>query len=305
MKNGLRLLAGGAAATLAVALGGCSATEETETQTVRLGVVPTETLEATLAVWSTFYALFEEETGMQLELFEATNVAPVVEATIAGDLDLIMLGPFAQVLARDNGAEIETVGYLIDTPEDAENTSVGLSLADGGVKDIADLAGKDVCFVDPGSASGYLFPAAGFLDEGIDPEEDLNALFVGDHISAVDAMVAGECEAVFTYSANDVYVSAPDDFNRFWQEEVPNPGFSISKELDSDTRQVIVDAMLKINGDLADERGLCTDENTVPGPDGPVCQALGASWGVVAADDSYWESLRWVCEKTKAPACEE
>lgn len=298
-----RALTGVTVAAIALAMVGCGTAQPAEPQTLRFGVVPTETLESTVQAWAAFTEIFEEDIGMKLEMFEATSVAPVVESTIAGDLDLVMLGPFAQVLARDNGAELETVGHVIDAPDDIENTSVGLTRSDSTATSLADLAGEDVCFVEPGSATGYLFPAGGLLDLGIDPETDLNALFVGDHVSAVDAMVEGECAAVFTFGGNEAFVRAPAEFTKFWEEDVPNPGFSISTNLDADTRKLVADTVLKMNGDLAEERGLCTDDNTVPGANGPLCRPVGASWGVLSADDSYWEALREVCQKTRAPAC--
>lgn len=299
-----RALLSGAAITLAVALVGCASGDEPNAQVIRLGVVPAETSEATLSSWAIFTELFEQETGMEIEMFEATNLAPVVEAAIAGDLDLMMLGPFAQVLARDNGAKIDTVGALIESPEKEESSSMALTRADSNVMALKDLVGEDVCFIDPGSASGYLFPAGGFLEEGIDPETDINPIFVGDHVSALDAMLAGECAGVFTFGGNEAVARNPEAFTKIWEVEIPSPGFSISTELDADLRKKVVDAILKINGDLAEEQGLCTDDTRVPGENGPVCHAVDVFWGSIPKDESYWEPLREVCKATQAPACE-
>lgn len=306
MKRRSRVLIGGLSVALTAGLVACSGeAEPLETSVIRMGVVPAETAEATLSYWTIFNELFEEETGMTIEVFEATSVPPVVEAAIAGDLDLMMVGPFAQILARDNGAAFETIGAMLDSPTSPNNTSVGLTLADSEVTSISDLRGEDVCFIDPGSATGYLFPAAEFLDQGIDPETELQALFVGDHISAVDVMADGECAAVFTFGGNEALIREPEKYRKLWETEVPNPGFSISTQLDETTRTAVVDAVLKINGDLAEERGLCTEDRMVPDVDGPICHAVGAGWGVEPRDDSYWEPLREVCAATKAPACEE
>ena len=305
-----KTIAGGAVALLALALAGCSGgaagpADGDEVETIRLGVVPAETVEATLSSYSTFVSLFEEETGYEIEFFEATNVAPVIEATIAGDLDLVMLGPFAQVMARDNGAGITTVGPLVDSPWVHDNTSIGLTLADSGLSSVKDLKGKDVCFIDPASATGYLFPAAAFLDAGIDPETDINPLFIGDHTSAVQAMAAGECAAAFTHGTNLEYIANPDKFTKIFDQVVPSPGFSVSTKLPDDVRKKVTDAVLKINGDLALERDVCPADMTFEDEEhGVYCHAVDVFWGAVPEDDSYWEPLRAVCEKTRAPACE-
>lgn len=303
-----KTIAGGAIGLLALALAGCggeASEPAADIDTIRLGVVPAETVEATLSSYSTFTSLFEEETGYQIEFFEATNVAPVVEATIAGDLDLVMLGPFAQVMARDNGAEITTIGPLVDSPWTHDNTSIGLTLADSGLSSVADLKGKDVCFIDPASATGYLFPAAAFLEAGMDPETDVNALFIGDHTSAVQAMAAGECAAAFTHGTNLEFVADPDKFTKIFDQVVPAPGFSVSTRLPDDVREKVTNAVIKINGDLALERDVCPADMIFEDEEhGIYCHAVDVFWGVVPQDDSYWESLRVVCEKTRAPACE-
>lgn len=293
-------------AASALLLAGCSSPAAPQApDTIRFGVVPADTAEATLSNYEVFIELFEQETGMNIELFEATSLAPVVEATIAGDLDLVMLGPFAQVMARDNGAKIETVGALIDDPALPEAYSMGIVRSDSEFDSLEDLGGQDVCFIDPGSASGYLFPSAAFLDVGIDPETGINPIFVGDHFSAVEVMKDGECATVFTFGNNERYQKDPSEFKKIWESEVPGPGISISTELDDETKRIVADAVLKINGDFAMEQDRCDDERTVETENGVLCQAVATFWGVIPQDDSYWEDLRQVCEATRAPACEE
>ena len=303
-----KIFISGAVGLFALALTGCAgdSSESTgEVNTIRLGVVPAETVEATLSSYSTFVSLFEEETGYKIDFFEATNVAPVIEATIAGDLDLVMLGPFAQLMARDNGAEITTIGPLLDSPWSQDNTSLGLALADSGFSSIEDLKGEDVCFIDPASATGYLFPAAAFLEAGLNPETDINPLFIGDHTSAVQAMAAGECAAAFTHGTNLEYVDSPGTFTKIFDQVVPAPGLSVSTRLPENVQKRVTDAVLKINGDLALERDVCPAEMTINDDErGTYCHAIDVFWGVVPRDDSYWDSLREVCEKTRAPACE-
>ncbi|MDS2172634.1 hypothetical protein Q7C18_08010 [Nesterenkonia sp. CL21] len=46
--------------------------------TLNFGVVPLETATETLDNWSFFIDKFEEETGYQIELFEATDPAAVI-----------------------------------------------------------------------------------------------------------------------------------------------------------------------------------------------------------------------------------
>ncbi|GAB3187173.1 phosphate/phosphite/phosphonate ABC transporter substrate-binding protein [Nesterenkonia suensis] len=311
MYNPSRSLSIGAVGALALLSAGCAENgaagdqEGVQAEVITFGVVPAETREATLSSYATFMHHFEEETGFEIEIFEATNVAPVIEATIAGDLDLVMLGPFAQSMAREAGADITTVGALIDRPGNEENLSVGLTMEDGGPTTLQELQGEDVCFIDPGSASGYLYPAAALLEEGIDPEDDLNGIFIGDHTSAVESMMSGECAAAFTHGTNLEYVAHREDLRVIYDEVVPSPGISVSTLLEDEVQQIVTDAVLDITGDMALDAGTCAEDRLYEDEGDEYCHAIDVFWGVAPQDDSYWESVREVCEATRAPACEE
>ena len=48
-----------------------------------------------------------------------------------------------------------------------------IALKDSGIRRSTDLKGKTFAFVDPSSTSGHLFPKAGLIKLGIDPEQVL------------------------------------------------------------------------------------------------------------------------------------
>lgn len=312
MNTTMRLLSSAAGLAVVAALAGCDGGAMDDGQTLTMGVVPTDTVEETFDQWSEVIERLEEETGYEIELYEATDLAAVVESTIAGDLDIVHLGPFGQMIAHENGAEITTVGATAPTSAGVNNASVALVRDDSSSQTIADLNGEDVCFISPSSTTGYLFGAKAMLDEGIDPDADINPIFVGDHASAVRTMYDGECEAVFTYrdyGERIVYEDNTDiaegEIRTLWQEEVPEAGLAISTELPDETQAELRDALLGING--TSELEGCDPENIIDPPDGSgeFCGAIWPNdgWGLVEKDDSYWEPIREVCEATDAPAC--
>lgn len=279
-----------------------------------MGVVPQDNATETFDQWSFFIDRLEEDTGMEVELYEASDLAAVIEATIAGDLDIVHLGPFGQMIARDNGAEITAVGATAPTSAGPDNASVAVVRDDSSFTEIEDLEGEDVCFVNPSSATGYLFGAAAFMEADIDPETDIESIFIGDHGSAVRSMYDGECAAVFTvrdqaevtFFENNPDVSE-DELRTIWSEEVPEGGISISETLPDDVQETLTDAMLELNGTqlLADDR--CPDDRIREDDDGEefCATVVEGWWGIEAVDDDYWEPIREVCEITRAPACEE
>ena len=96
---------------------------------------------------------------------------------------------------------IAPIGAIVDAPDDEPGyQSYGITQADNDeINGIEDFAGKNVCFVDPGSTSGFLYPSAGLLDAGIDPETDVTPVFAGGHDASVISVKNGDCDAGFAY----------------------------------------------------------------------------------------------------------
>lgn len=279
--------------------------------TLSMGVVPSDTVTETFNQWGTLIELVEEETGYSIELYEATDLPAVIEATIAGDLDIIHLGPFGQMIALDNGAKIETVGATSPGPDGPNNQSVAVVRNDSPITSLEQLEGEDVCFISPSSTTGYLFGAAEFLDLGISPETDLNPIFIGDHRSAVRAMWDGECAAVFTYrnmaeiEFYEDYDDVPaDGLTIIWREDLPEAGLAVSTELPQEVQDSLRTALLGITGTSVYEAGDCAEDRVVERDGLTFCQVWpDGQWGLWETDNSYWEPVREVCIKTDAPAC--
>lgn len=321
MRNMKRALAAGAGLALALSMVACSGSADGdagndaggETVKLSMGVVPTDEMSETFNQWGYLIERLSEETGYEIELFEATDLAAVIEATIAGDLDIIHLGPFGHLIAHQNGAEISTVGATAPTSAGTNNAAVALVREDSRFDDLEDLEGEDVCFISPSSTTGYLFGAAAFQQLGIDPETDLNPIFIGDHASAVRTMYDGECAAVFTYrdyAERVVFEDNPDIDSKsvrvIWKETVPEAGLAVSTTLPQDVQDTLRSAMLELNGTNELEAGSCPDERVVEPEDGSgtfcgIWPNLG--WGLEEHDDTYWEPVEVVCRETNAPAC--
>src|SRR3712207_194082 len=121
-----------------------------------------------------------KELGIPVETFTATNYAGLIEAMGSGKVDIGALAPLAYVLAHDqNGARI-----LLKTSRKGALTyhAMFIARADSGIKSIEQARGKRMAFVDPASASGYLFPAAYLKNKGYAPDTFFSqTIFAGAH----------------------------------------------------------------------------------------------------------------------------
>ncbi|MEX2623908.1 MAG: phosphate/phosphite/phosphonate ABC transporter substrate-binding protein [Acidimicrobiia bacterium] len=292
-------------------------TESMEPTVLRFGVTPADDSAGQEERFGAMVAALEEDLGVEVEFITTQSYAGHIEGLIAGDLDISVMSPFAYVIATGAGADIEARGAYITSPTGQPvYRSHGLARADSpDVASIEDYAGKRICFVDPGSASGFLIPSAGLLAVGIDPEADLaEAIFAGGHDTSVLAIADGSCDAGFAVDTQlDRAIAEGDvaegELVKVWESaDIPGVVLTVSGALPEDLRDAIADVFLNNTGADLYERGFC-NENWVEqdGPTGtPWCPIAGTStWGFAVVDDSLYDSLREVCELTQAPACTE
>jgi phosphate/phosphite/phosphonate ABC transporter binding protein len=134
-----------------------------------------------------------------IELQVGKDYADLENQIVLGQVDLAVLGPYSYVRARKRADGIQVFASHISRGNITYGAYI-ISQANGPIQKLADLRGSRMAFVDKRSASGWLFPAARFLDEGIHPINDLQHHFYGNHESVVNAVVAGEADAGATYS---------------------------------------------------------------------------------------------------------
>ncbi len=127
-------------------------------------------------------AALQKNLGIQVQGFVASDYNGVIEAMRSNHVDVAYLGPFSYVLGTTVAA-IEAFA----TAETAKSSrsfyrSQIIARKDSGISDWKDLKGRTFAFVDPSSTSGHLFPKAGLMKLGFDPEKDFGrVLFTGSH----------------------------------------------------------------------------------------------------------------------------
>ncbi|MGB0514609.1 MAG: PhnD/SsuA/transferrin family substrate-binding protein [Wenzhouxiangellaceae bacterium] len=124
--------------------------------------------------------------------------------------------------------------------------------------DVEQVRGESVAFVDPNSTSGYLFPAVQLMEMGIDPEQDLNGIFVRGHDAAALAVYGGDTRFGVAYEdARNMLCEQYEDigenvivFNH--APMIPNDGVQLRPGLPDDLREAITEAFVKLTEVQAD-----------------------------------------------------
>jgi len=136
--------------------------------------------------------------GEKVVLYVAKNYGDLRTQMEAGAVDIGSFSPFAYVDAARGGK----VRIIAQSVIDGAVTYRGIIVArkDSGLKSLADLQGKRFAFVDPKSASGYIYPRAMLIEKGFVPESFFKeTIFAGDHQKVVAAVLDGRVDAGATY----------------------------------------------------------------------------------------------------------
>lgn len=279
-----------------------------------IGAIPNENSSDLSGSYEPLIRMLEEETGSKVKLQQASDYAGIVEGMIADRVDIAFLGPFSYVIATTNQADIKPLGALAAKKgEPAGYYSLGITQGNNtAVDSIKDFAGKDTCFVDPGSTSGFLYPSAGLIDAGVaasGKESDISAalkpIYAGSHDASALSVKNGDCEVGFAMQSM-VEKTLPGkseladgELKSVWTSEmIPGSVFAARNSLGEETTKKLTALFTeKANADYFESQGYCT---------GAECLITGEhAWGVVPATDADYDGIRNVCAATKSEKCEQ
>lgn len=207
--------------------------------------------------------ILHESMGREVESFTATNYVGVVEGLGSGQVDFGIIPPFAYALAhKESGAEV--ILTALDEDGSSGYTSIILVGADSDIEDIQDLKGKNIAFVDPSSTSGYLFPGAHLIENGIDLEQDLTYQYSGGHDKSLQLLLNGDVDAIatFEHSLNryeDEFPGAKAETREIARtDQIPGVSVTVEPNMDEETKQELIDTLTGLN-DLPEAKALMVD----------------------------------------------
>lgn len=282
-------------------------------------VVPTDDSEALERSFEPIVAAIEAGTGIPTRIEAVSSNAGVIEAQVAERVDIAAYGAFSYYLAKDV-AEVTPIAKDQRTPEPGSGAvkSVGVTAPGSDITSIEDVSGRNVCFTDAASTTGYLAASAALVEAGIDPENDINPLFVGSHDVAVTQMLAGDCDIAFVAQTfvTDILpargIIKDGDTATVWtSDDIPGTPIVVGNWLGEELVQQITDAVLEYNAVTAAEAGLCDDvQREAPAEWGEeYAGQMACEWGGTGAfafepaTDADYDTIGAICEATQSEVC--
>ena len=291
------------------------------------GAVPAEAASSLEADFDTTRAILQSELASR----SSSSRPPTTPASSRGSSPTAWTWPsfggFSYVIATNNGADVSVAGVMTDGPDiEPGYRSYAITQPGSGIETIEDFAGRTICFVDPGSTSGFLFPSEGLLAVGIDPSEtstDIIPTFAGGHDASALTVASGDCDAGFAYDSmvtqqliesgdiagvidtaegTETRNEADAELEIIWKSQtIAGAPMAINNSLPASFVEAFQEVVTtKVNVDWALENGFC--EGT---PEDNDCSFADEedTWGFVAKKDAFYDGIRQVCEVTQASEC--
>ena len=225
----------------------------TEENPIIWAVVPSGETERVVSGFEQVADLINQETGLVIKPFVATEYAGVIEALCSDPpkAHMASLATFSYILAHEKGcADAALVSVRYGSP--VYNGQIFVR-ADSGINTLADLKGKTFCRPDTLSTSGWIIPSITLKAAGVDPEKDLAQIVdAGSHDASVAGVYNGDCDAGASYvdargRIEDEYPDVMDVIKVIEvSADIPNDGVQFVTGFDEELKTQIVDALLKI-----------------------------------------------------------
>lgn len=291
-------------------ISGCSRSSSENETLVFSGAPLTPTLDGKPNSYQLLIDLIAKETGKKVEYRESTDRSAIIEGVIAGQVDFAAVDPYGYVLASALDSNIRLAGAYTRGPKQRPGfTSLAIARLDSDISNLADAKGKRICFSDPASTAGFLYPAKGLASAGIPVnsagEGDFESIFSGIVPSQPAVNVyKGTCDVGFIPNTQWLGVMKTlktikmSELKIVWESEhIPGSVLMIGSHLPEDLSTKIVDSItMRANKTYFASKGLCESETD--------CNFLNvANWGYVAVKDSDYDPVRETCANLGIKQC--
>jgi phosphonate transport system substrate-binding protein len=163
-------------------------------QAFRVTTIPEEAATEQVRKFTPIANYLQKKLGVKVEFTPVSDYPAAVEALVNKKVDLVWFGGFTHVQAQ-----IRSGGKIIPIAQREEDTkfqSVFIAKTDSGIKQLADLKGKQISFGSQSSTSGHLMPRHFLLQAKLDPEKDFKRVaYSGAHDATIASVVSGKVEA--------------------------------------------------------------------------------------------------------------
>ena len=207
--------------------------------------------------------------GQKVRLYIAKDYGDLRTQMENGSVDIGSFSPFAYVDAAKGGKIRIIAQSIIDGS--ATYRGIIVTRKDSGLKSITDLKGKRFAFVDPKSASGYLYPRAMLIERGINPETFFSEkIFAGSHDKVIAAVLEDRVDGGAIYDgalgvAQRSGVSTSNLITLASSDPIPHDAIAVRIGIDSALAKKIQLALINLDKSDAGRRVIAGSKKKLTG----------------------------------------
>ena len=229
---------------------------EASEQKVLIGLIPEMNIFKQKERFKPLGAYLSKKTGMEIKFTVLSRYGNLIESFEKEKMDGAFFGSFT------GAAAIYKLGVIpLARPVNLDNTSTYQGYIfvrkDSNIKDVKDMKGKRMAYVEKSTTAGYLFPLAYLREHGISSPDTFfrEYYFTGSHDAAVDAVLGRKADV--GAAKHSIYDRMKKDNPRIDQElviiarspSVPSNGLCVRRDLDEGLKKKLKDALLNIHND--------------------------------------------------------
>ena len=193
-------------------------------------------------------------TGLRWKVTVPTSYAAEIESVCAGQTDIAAIAPLQMTLLLDKSCGSPILASLRKDDTGALATTYKSQIlvkSDSGITDLNGLKGKKFSFVDPISASGYLFPSLLVKNKtGQDPKTFFSStIYAGSHDKSVLAVYSGQVDGAASFIDARTNAGMPADVMAKTKVidtagPIPNDGIAVAKGFPADIQAQVTKALI-------------------------------------------------------------
>jgi phosphonate transport system substrate-binding protein len=223
---------------------------------VRIGLVPEINIFKQKERYEYLKSYLTKKTGIKIRFSIVKNYGDIVDLFYGLELDGAFFGSLTALIANTK-LEIEPVVRPVYAHGRSTCRGYILVRKESGIKDIENLRGMVIAFVDKASTTGYVFPVAYLKQNGV---KSINKYFsgyfyAGSHDAAIKSVLKKEAD--ITAVKESVYHALTDKDPKVANElmviaksiEFPTNALWLGKHLDAKTRRKIKKALIDMAKD--------------------------------------------------------
>ena len=168
---------------------------------ITIGFIPVGPADEFKAKGLEFAKIVQDELGIPVKVFIPKNYQSLVQAMKDKKVDFAFFTALTYVHAeREAGAKV----LLRKVWEQRDYYFSALVVPQkSNIKNVDDIKGKKIAYVDENSTSGFLYPSVALRDKGLDPKSSFsNVIYSGNHKNTVLDLENGKADVAAMFAAD-------------------------------------------------------------------------------------------------------